>query len=340
MSLQRGVSIIGWGSTLPNQVVSNQDLEQRVNTSDEWIRTRTGILERRVAEPTKAASDLAITASEAALRRANINARQLDLVIVATVTPDMLFPATACLVQDKLGANRAGAFDLEAGCTGFLYGISVGREFVRTGTYDHVLVVGVDILSRITNWEDRNTCVLFGDGAAAVVLGAGPVGEGILSTYLGSDGAGGEFLYVPAGGSRRPINREALEQGLQYTHMKGPEVFKFAVRIMAMATLEALNKAGLGLEDVDYLIPHQANQRIIDAASRRLLIPTERVLINLDRYGNMSSASIPVALAEAADAGRFQPGDVLVLVGFGAGLTWGANVVKWSSGSGLSEKDP
>ena len=239
------------------------------------------------------------------------------------------FSGHGLLDQNRLGDKFAGAFDLEAGCTGFLYGLSVGREFVRSGTYNHVLIVGVDILSRITDWQDRNTCVLFGDGAAAVVLGPSQAEEGILSTYLGSDGSGGEFLYVAAGGSRLPLDNEALKHGLQYTRMKGPEVFKFAVRIMADATLEALNRAGLGLEEVSYLIPHQANQRIIDAARKRLKLSPERVLVNLDRYGNMSSASIPVALAEAAEAGQFQPGDVLVLVGFGAGLTWGANVVKW-----------
>ncbi|MFY9188460.1 MAG: beta-ketoacyl-ACP synthase III [bacterium] len=329
MTGKRGVSIIGWGSALPSTVITNQDLEKTVDTSDEWIRTRTGIRERRVAGPEEAASDLALRAAQAALKKARISAQQLGLIIVATVTPDMVFPATACLVQHRLGANTAGAFDLEAGCTGFLYGLSVGREFVRGGTYDYVLVVGVDILSRITNWQDRNTCVLFGDGAAAVILGAGRAEEGILSTYLGSDGSGSEYLYLPAGGSRQPLDCRALEQGLQYTHMNGPEVFKFAVHIMVDATLEALNRAGLCLDEVAYLIPHQANQRIIDAATKRLRISRERILVNLDRYGNMSSASIPVALAEAADAGQFQPGDVLVLVGFGAGLTWGANVIKW-----------
>lgn len=329
MSTHRGVSIIGWGIAMPSKVITNSDLEKMVDTSDEWIRTRTGIRERRVANPEQAASDLAFDAAQAALKKADLSPDRLGLIIVATVTPDMAFPATACLVQDRLGAKGVAAFDLEAGCSGFLYGLSVGHQFVQSATYDYVLIIGVDILSRITNWEDRNTCVLFGDGAAAVILGPGEPEQGILSTYLGSDGGGGKYLYLPAGGSRYPLDHEALDQGLQYTQMNGPEVFKFAVRIMGEAALEVLKRAGLKLEQVTYLIPHQANQRIIDAAAKRLRLPPERVLVNLDRYGNMSSASIPVALAEAADQGQFQPGDILLLVGFGAGLTWGATVIRW-----------
>lgn len=325
----RGVKILGWGKSLPERVLTNQDLEKMVDTSDEWIRTRTGIRERRLAGPETAASDLALEAAREALATAGLEAAKVDLVIVATVTPDMAFPATACLVQSALGASCAAAFDLEAGCSGFLYALAVGREFIASGTYDYVLIIGVDILSRITNWKDRNTCVLFGDGAGAVVLGPAPAGEGILSTYLGSDGTGGELLSLPAGGSRCPLDADSLGQGLQYIHMNGPEVFKFAVRVMGDAALQALERAGLDLSQVTYLVPHQANLRIIDAAARRLKLPAERVLVNLDRYGNMSSASIPVALAEAAEAGRFRPGDVLVLVGFGAGLTWGASVVRW-----------
>lgn len=331
MTTEQRATIIGWGKALPSKVITNSDLEKMVDTSDEWICTRTGIKERRVASSEQAASDLAFDAATTALKRANLSADRLDLIIVATVTPDMAFPATGCILQQRLGAKHAAAFDLEAGCSGFLYGLSIGREFVQSGTYDYVLVVGVDILSRVTNWQDRNTCVLFGDGAAGVILGPGGAEEGILSTYLGCDGEGGKHLYLPAGGSRRPLDHEALDQGLQYTHMNGPEVFKFAVHIMVDATLEVLRRAGLNLNQVDYLIPHQANQRIIDAAAKRLRFPSERILINLDRYGNMSSASIPVALAEAADAGQFQPGDVLVLVGFGAGLTWGASVLKWGT---------
>jgi 3-oxoacyl-[acyl-carrier-protein] synthase-3 len=329
MTTGRGVTIIGWGKALPSRTLTNHDLEKMVDTSDEWITTRTGIRERQIAAPDQAASDLAFDAAEAALKKAGITPDKVGLIIVATVTPDMVFPATACLLQQQLGAKNAGAFDLEAGCTGFLYGLAVGGQFVQSSTYDYVLIVGVDILSRLVNWEDRNTCVLFGDGAAAVVLGPCRQGQGILSTHLGSDGSGGQYLCVPAGGSRLPLDEKALQQGQQYIHMNGTEVFKFAVRIMGKAALEALTEADLALEDVTYLIPHQANQRIIDAAAKRLRLPKDRVLVNLDRYGNMSSASIPVALAEAADAGRFKPGDVLVLVGFGAGLTWGSAVLKW-----------
>lgn len=329
MEERRGVGILGWGKALPERVLTNRDLEKMVDTSDDWITSRTGIRERRIAAPETATSDLALAAAREALARAAVEAAQVDLIIVATVTPDMAFPATACLVQSALAASRAAAFDLEAGCSGFLYALATGREFIASGTYDHVLVIGVDLLSRIINWQDRNTCVLFGDGAGAVLLGPVAPGRGVLSTYLGSDGAGGELLCLPAGGAREPLTRENMDQGRQYIHMSGAEVFKFAVRIMGEAALQALERAGLELDDVTYLVPHQANLRIIDAAARRLRLPPERVLINLDRYGNMSSASIPVALAEAADAGRFQPGDVLVLVGFGAGLTWGAAVVRW-----------
>ncbi|BCV24784.1 beta-ketoacyl-ACP synthase III [Gelria sp. Kuro-4] len=329
MNEQRGVKILGWGQALPERVLTNQDLERMVETSDEWIVSRTGIRERRIAAAETAASDLAVVAAREALQRAEVAPAQIDLIIVATVTPDMAFPATACLVQSALAAGRAAAFDLEAGCSGFLYALATAREFIAGGTYDHVLVVGVDLLSKITDWQDRNTCVLFGDGAGAVVLGPAAPGQGILSTYLGCDGAGGELLCLPAGGSRQPLTPENLAAGRQYIHMNGPEVFKFAVRIMGEAAVKALERAGLELQDVTYLVPHQANLRIIDAAARRLKLPPERVLVNLDRYGNMSSASIPVALAEAADAGRFHPGDILVLVGFGAGLTWGAAAVRW-----------
>ncbi|NLY51259.1 MAG: ketoacyl-ACP synthase III [Firmicutes bacterium] len=329
MQKLRAARILGWGKALPDRVLSNQELERIVDTSDEWIRTRTGIRERRIAAPDTAASDLALLAAQEALAKANLTVEKVDLIIVATVTPDMVFPATACLVQSRLGASRAAGFDLEAGCSGFLYALATGREFVASRTYDHVLVIGVEVLSRILNWQDRNTCVLFGDGAGAIVLGPAPLGEGILSTYLGADGAGGGLLSVPAGGSRRPVDQDVLATGAQYIQMNGSEVFKFAVRVMGEASLKALERAGLDLSAVSYLVPHQANQRIIDAAAKRLRLSPDRVIVNLDRYGNMSSASIPVALAEAADEGCFKSGDVLVLVGFGAGLTWGASVVRW-----------
>ncbi|MGI9951087.1 beta-ketoacyl-ACP synthase III [Moorellaceae bacterium AZ2] len=315
---------------MPEKVLTNFDLERMVDTSDEWIRTRTGIRERRVAGEDAAASDLSVAAAQEALASAGVAPEEIDLIIVGTVTPDTLFPSTACLVQERLGAKRAAAFDLSAGCTGFIYALGVGQQFISTGTYEKVLVVGVDLLTKILNWEDRNTCVLFGDGAGAVVLAPVPPGEGILSLYLGADGSGGPLLVMPAGGSRLPASQETVGRKLHTIHMQGSEVFKFAVRILGEASLKALDKAGLKKEDVDLLIPHQANIRIVDAALKRLGLPAEKAYINLDRYGNMSSASVPVALDEARREGRLKKGDNVVLVSFGAGLTWGAAVVKWS----------
>jgi len=303
-----------------------------VDTSDEWIRTRTGIRERRVAREEEAASDLSLKASERALESAGVRAEEIDLIIVATVTPDTLFPATACLVQDRLGARRAACFDLSAGCTGFLYGLGVAQQFVACGTYQKVLVVGVDVLTKIINWEDRSTCVLFGDGAGAVVVAPVPEEEGILSLYLGADGSGGPLLVMPAGGSRLPASPDTVARKLHTIHMHGSEVFKFAVRIMGEASLKALEQAGLAKEDIDLLIPHQANMRIVEAGMKRLGLPPEKVYVNLDRYGNMSSASIPVALDEAQRQGKLARGDNVLLVSFGAGLTWGAAVVRWSMG--------
>lgn len=324
--------IIGTGSYLPENVLTNEDLEKIVDTSDEWIRTRTGIRERRVAREEEAASDLSLKASERALESAGVRAEEIDLIIVATVTPDTLFPATACLVQDRLGARRAACFDLSAGCTGFLYGLGVAQQFVACGTYQKVLVVGVDVLTKIINWEDRSTCVLFGDGAGAVVVAPVPEEEGILSLYLGADGSGGPLLVMPAGGSRLPASPDTVARKLHTIHMHGSEVFKFAVRIMGEASLKALEQAGLAKEDIDLLIPHQANMRIVEAGMKRLGLPPEKVYVNLDRYGNMSSASIPVALDEAQRQGKLARGDNVLLVSFGAGLTWGAAVVRWSMG--------
>lgn len=324
--------IIGTGSYLPEKILTNEDLEKIVDTSDEWIRTRTGIRERRVAREEEAASDLSLKASERALESAGVRAEEIDLIIVATVTPDTLFPATACLVQDRLGARRAACFDLSAGCTGFLYGLGVAQQFVACGTYQKVLVVGVDVLTKIINWEDRSTCVLFGDGAGAVVVAPVPEEEGILSLYLGADGSGGPLLVMPAGGSRLPASPDTVARKLHTIHMHGSEVFKFAVRIMGEASLKALEQAGLAKEDIDLLIPHQANMRIVEAGMKRLGLPPEKVYVNLDRYGNMSSASIPVALDEAQRQGKLARGDNVLLVSFGAGLTWGAAVVRWSMG--------
>ncbi|SFJ61113.1 beta-ketoacyl-ACP synthase III [Thermoflavimicrobium dichotomicum] len=326
----KSVGILGTGAYLPEKVVTNKDLEKLVDTNDEWIVTRTGIRERRVAAPDEATSDLAVKAAQRALEHAGISAEQIDLIIVATVTPDMFFPATACLVQDRLGASKAATFDLSAACTGFLYGVSTAAQFIATGVYKYALVIGVDCLSRILDWTDRSTCILFGDGAGAVVLGPVEEGYGFRSYELRGDGSGGDLLKVPAGGSRMPATEETVKQRLHSVVMEGREVFKFAVRVLSTATEEALKKAGLTKENIDFLIPHQANIRIIEAAVKRFGLDENKVIVNLDRYGNMSSASIPVALNEAVEQGRLKKGDTIVLCGFGAGLTWGATVLKWS----------
>lgn len=319
--------ITGVGSGIPSGVLTNFDLERMVDTSDEWISTRTGIKERRIADEGKATSDYAAEAAQAALDSAGLSADDLDLIIVATVTPDMFFPATACLVQQKIGATRAAAFDLSAGCSGFVYALDMATRGVEAGAYSHVMVIGADLLSRVTDFTDRSTCVLFGDGAGAVVIS--PVERGgVLSTYLGADGGGGENLCIPAGGSRLPTS-QASDPKAHYIKMAGNEVFRFAVRVMPEAALEALRRAGISSEAVDLFIPHQANVRIIDAASRRLGIDHDRVFVNVDRYGNTSAASIPLALNEAVSQGRVNEGDIIVLVGFGAGLTWGAAVIEW-----------
>ncbi|AWX59265.1 MULTISPECIES: beta-ketoacyl-ACP synthase III [Brevibacillus] len=329
MSAKRSVGILSTGSYTPERVLTNFDLEKMVETSDEWIVSRTGIRERRISSPEQASSDLAYEAAKEALEKANISAEQLDMIIVATVTPDMSFPSTACLLQEKLGATRAAAMDLSAACTGFLYGITTATQFIQNGLYKKVLVVGVETLSKITNYKDRNTCVLFGDGAGAAVIGEVTEGYGFQSFELGADGSGGSLLCLPAGGSRTPASVESVEQGLHYLYMTGGEVFKFAVRVMNSATEAVLSKAGVSKDEIDLLVPHQANKRIIDSAVQRFGLSEDKVAINLDRYGNMSSASIPVALDEAVKAGRVKEGDNLILVGFGGGLTWGATLLKW-----------
>ncbi|RAT95644.1 beta-ketoacyl-ACP synthase III [Brevibacillus sp. Leaf182] len=329
MSAKRSVGILSTGSYTPERVLTNFDLEKMVETSDEWIVSRTGIRERRISSPEQASSDLAYEAAKEALEKANISAEQLDMIIVATVTPDMSFPSTACLLQEKLGATRAAAMDLSAACTGFLYGITTATQFIQNGLYKKVLVVGVETLSKITNYKDRNTCVLFGDGAGAAVIGEVTEGYGFQSFELGADGSGGSLLCLPAGGSRTPASVESVEQGLHYLYMTGGEVFKFAVRVMNSATEAVLSKAGVSKDEIDLLVPHQANKRIIDSAVQRFGLSEDKVAINLDRYGNMSSASIPVALDEAVKAGRVKEGDNLILVGFGGGLTWGATHLKW-----------
>lgn len=323
------VGITGLGSWVPERVITNQDLMKTIDTSDEWIVTRTGISERRKVAEHEASSDLGLRAARAALADAGIRAEELDLILVATITPDMLFPSTACLLQQELGATRAAAFDLSAACSGFIYGLAVGSQFVATGMYRKVLVVAAETMSKVVNWQDRNTCILFGDGAGAVVLQPVEEGFGLLSFDLGSDGTGADLLKLPAGGSRKPATLETVQNGEHYLTMNGNEVFKFAVKIMGDTALKSLEKAGLSTAEIDYFVPHQANTRIIDAAVKRLGLSNEKVYVNLDKYGNMSSASVPVALAEAVQKGFIKKGDLLVLVGFGAGLTWGSCVLKW-----------
>ncbi len=327
--MARYAQIVGWGMYVPSRVLTNDDLARMVDTSDDWIRERTGIVERRIAAPNETTATMAIRAAQAALQVANADPARLDLIIVATATPDYFFPATACLVQDALGATRAGAFDLSAGCTGFVYGLVVGSQMIISGTYNQVLVIGAETLSRILNWTDRNTCVLFGDGAGAVLLQASDVPGGILSAVLGADGSGGDLLILPAGGSRHPASVETVAQNMHYIHMNGPEVFRFATQVTARAAKQALAEAGLHLEDISLFISHQANGRIIQSAAKSLKLPPEKVFVNLDRYGNTSSASVPIALCEAIEQGRVKRGDYLVIVGFGAGLTWAATVVRW-----------
>lgn len=323
------VGVLGSGKYAPERRLTNKELEQMVETNDEWIVSRTGIRERRIADPSQATSDLAYEASLRAMAAAGITADQLDLIIVATITPDMFFPSTACVLQERLGAKKAAAFDLSAACSGFIYGLASASGFIKMGMYRHVLVVGAETLSRITDYTDRNTCILFGDGAGAVVLGEVPAGRGFQSFQLGADGGGGDLLRICAGGSRMPSTEQTVAERRHYLEMNGRDVFKFAVRVMGNAAEEALAKAGLAKEDIDLLIPHQANIRIIQASLERLNLSADKCLVNLDRYGNMSAASIPVALAEAAEEGRVKEGDRLVLVGFGGGLTWGASVLVW-----------
>lgn len=325
----RNVRIIGTGSHLPERVVTNFDMEKIVETSNDWIVTRTGIEARRFAEDHEATSDFAAVAAERAMEAAGLNPEDIDLIIVATITPDMMFPSTACIVQDKIKAVNAAAFDLEAACSGFLYSMEVGRQFIATGMYNHVLVIGAETMSKILDFEDRNTCVLFGDGAGAVVLGPTEEDRGILATELGANGSGGDVLTQPAGGSKIPASSQSVSDRLHYLKMDGSEVFKFAVRTMGGSAAGVIEKAGLSVEDVDYMVPHQANIRIINSAVKKIKLPIEKVKVNLNKYGNMTAASIPVALDEAVREGKIKDYDHIVMVGFGAGLTWGSTIMKW-----------
>ncbi len=314
---------------MPEQILTNSDLEKMVETNDEWIVSRTGIRERHIAAPHEATSDLAYEAALKALDSAGMKAEDLDLIIVATVTPDSTVPSTACILQDKLGAKGAAAFDLSAACSGFVYSLATATGFIQNGMYNNALVIGADTLSRITDYTDRNTCVLFGDGAGAVIIGEVPEGRGFQSFDLGAEGSGGSLLNIEAGGSRLPASHQTIEDKKHFLYMNGREVFKFAVRVMGTATERVLTKAGLGKENIDLFIPHQANIRIIQSAMQRLDLPPEKCVINVDKYANTSAASIPLALVEAAEEGRIKEGDTLLMVGFGGGLTWGASVLIW-----------
>jgi len=322
--------IIGIGSYVPEKVITNADLEKTIDTSDSWIVERTGIRERRVVAEGQATSDLATIAAERALADAGVSAEELDLIIVATVTPDMVFPSVACLVQNNLKAVNAAAFDLTAVCSGFMYALVTGTTFIQTGMYKKILIIGAEALSTITDWTDRNTAILFGDGAGAAALAEVPEGFGVLGVHLGAEGAGGDLLKMPAGGSRLPASADTVAQRLHYTRMDGNEVFKFAVKVMGEAVKQALEMANLTSDDITYLVPHQANIRIIQSAAKRVGMPMDKVVVNVDKYGNTSAASIPIALDEAVKTGKIKKGDTIAMVGFGGGLTWAASIVKWS----------
>lgn len=321
--------ITGTGSYLPEKVLSNEDIEKKVETSNQWIIERTGIRERRVADEGEATSDLAEKAAKKAIADAGIHVNDLDLILVATSTPDMFFPSTACIVQDRLGAGQAAAFDINAACSGFLYALSVADQYIRGGSAGNVLVIGSEVMSRIIDWSDRNTCVLFGDGAGAVVLTGTKKDAGILSTHLHSDGKLWDLIHVPGGGSRIPPSRAMLDAGLAFIKMKGNETFKVAVRTLEEAVVETLKANRVESSEVSLLIPHQANIRIIRAVAQRLGLSMDKVMVNVDRYGNTSAASIPIALDEAVRAGRIKEGDLVLFEAFGAGLTWASALVKW-----------
>ena len=329
-STEPSIIIKGVGSYVPEQIVTNAELSRRVDTSDEWIQARTGIRERHIARDDQATSDLAVEAAKAALASARMKAEELDLILIATVTPDMPFPSTACFVQHKLGLKNIPAFDITAACSGFLYGLEVAKGLLRSRTYKNILVIGAEKLSCITNWEDRTTCVLFGDGAGAVILGTIPQpGYGLIDSHLGADGADYQILHLPAGGSAKPASMETVKAGEHFLQMQGNQVFKLAVRAMEQSATLLLERQGLRPDQIAWVIPHQANTRIIEAISQRLGIGMERFWVNLDSFGNTSAASIPIALDEAFRAGSIKKDDYILFVSFGAGLTWASALIKW-----------
>lgn len=328
--MNRQAHITGWGMAVPEKILTNDDIAEIVDTSNDWIQSRTGIHERRIAGPHESTASLATDAALEALEVASLSPYDVDLIIVATSSPEHLFPSTASLVQDRIGANKAGAFDLSAACTGFIFGLNMASQAIQTGSINNAIVIGAETLSRLVNWEDRNTCILFGDGAGAFVLQASDEPGGLLSAVMRSDGSGGNLLILPAGGSKLPTSQETILNGQHYIQMNGREVFRFATQVMAGATREVIKKAQLSIRDISLVIPHQANQRIIEAAARGLKLPLDRFVINLDRYGNTSTASIPIATVEAVNNKQLNPGDTIVFVGFGGGLTWGAAAAHWT----------
>jgi 3-oxoacyl-[acyl-carrier-protein] synthase-3 len=325
----RPVHIVGTGSYVPDRVLTNADLEKMVDTTDEWIVTRSGIKERRIAPDYMCTSDMGAEAARRAMDQAGVREDEVDLIICATITPDMPFPATGCLIQQKLGAKRAAAFDMEAACSGFLYGLEIGQQFIMSGTYNTVVVIGAEKLSTIVDWQDRSTCVLFGDGAGAAVLRSRGEEHGILTTCMGADGSQADILLMPAGGAKYPASKESVSAGMHHLKMAGKEVFKNAVTAMQTAAEEALRKCNITIADIKCVIPHQANIRILESLADRLGAPMEKVYVNLHRYGNVSAASVAIALDEAAREGRFQRGDLILLVVFGSGLTWASCVIQW-----------
>lgn len=322
--------ITGWGISIPEPVLTNDDLAKMVDTNDEWIRDRTGIRERHIAREEQSTATLAVEASIKALKVANLAPTELDLIIVTSSSPEFIFPATACLVQDQIGATKAGAFDLLAACSGFIYAVNMAAQSIRSGSIKNALVIGSETLSRFTNWKDRNTCILFGDGAGAFVLQASDQPGGVLSAVMHSDGSGADSLTLLGGGARHPATELTVHEGKHFIQMDGKAVFRFATRVMGSATKEALELAGMTTADVDLIVPHQANYRIIETAAKYLKMPLDKFVINVDRYGNTSTASIPIAAVEAIERGRLKSGNKVVFVGFGAGLTWGALVAEWT----------
>ncbi|GMV32233.1 MAG: 3-oxoacyl-ACP synthase [Chloroflexi bacterium] len=322
--------ITGWGVSVPEPVLTNDDIAKMVDTNDEWIRERTGIRERRIAREDQYTSTLAIEASLKALQVANLAPTELDLIIVSSSTPEHIFPATACIVQDAIGATKAGAFDLLAACTGFIYAVNMAGQSIRSGSIKNALVIGSETLSRFVDWKDRNTCILFGDGAGAFVMQASDQPGGLLSAVMRSDGSGADLLTLLGGGARYPASEATVHEGKHYIRMEGKAVFRFATRAVGSVTREALDLAGLKVEDVDLIVPHQANYRIIETAAKYLKMPLEKFVVNVDRYGNTSTASIPIAAVEAVEKGKLKAGDKVVFVGFGAGLTWGALAAEWT----------